>query len=114
MPPSQRKQAGDFTGRTAEKLADQKQSELAERAGSISTINPIPEAILNGSDAGASEVDFTGPIKVKSATVRFKVNTDLEDVTIGQGNIFTFKRGVTYTASKHVYDHLEEKGLVYH
>ena len=110
MPPSQRKPAGDFTGRQAEKLAEQKQAELAERAGSISTINPIPEAIVNSQ--GSDEV--AAPVRVKSATVRFKVNTDLEDVTIGQGNIFTFKRGETYTASRHVYDHLEEKGLVWH
>lgn len=110
MPPTQRKPAGDFTGRQAEKLAEQKQAELAERAGSISTINPIPEVISTIQEPERVE----SPVRVKTATVRFKVNTDLDDVTIGQGNIFTFKRGETYTASRHVYDHLEEKGLIYH
>lgn len=110
MPISQRKAAGDLTGRQAEKLADQKAAQLAERAGQISTINPIPEAILTPNEDAVSD----RPIVAKSSNHRIRVNADLDDVTIGQNNIFTFKRDTFYNVSDHVYNHLEEKGLIYH
>jgi hypothetical protein len=47
-------------------------------------------------------------------TVVLRVNTDLEDVTIGAGNNYTFMEGQAYRVPRHVYDHLEEKGYVWH
>lgn len=110
MPTTQRKAAGDLTGRQAEKLASEQAALLAERAGQLSTINPIPEAILT---ATRDEGDRR-PVTARASTHRIRVNTDLDDITIGQGNILTFKRDTFYTVSDHVYNHLEEKGLVYH
>ena len=51
---------------------------------------------------------------VEQAFRVMRVNTDLEDVTIGQGNHFTFREGVRYKVPAMVYDHLEEKGYVWH
>lgn len=43
-----------------------------------------------------------------------RVNSDLEQVTIGAGNHYTFKEGEKYRVPAAVADHLEEKGLVWH
>ena len=46
--------------------------------------------------------------------VVFRVNETLEDVTIGQGNTFTFEEGRQYRVPRYVRDHLEEKGYIWH
>jgi hypothetical protein len=113
MPINPRKAAGDLTGRPAEKLAEQQAAALADRAGHITTINPLPEVIPDELPE-ATMTSGRQQAVAKSATRRLRVNTDLDDVTIGQGKNFTFKRDQFYTVSEHVYNHLEEKGLVYH
>lgn len=55
-----------------------------------------------------------GSTKVRPATMKFRVNTDLENVTIGTGTNFDFAEGRRYEAPTWVYDHLEEKGYIYH
>jgi hypothetical protein len=51
---------------------------------------------------------------------RMRVNTTLEDVTVGkdpitqQLNNYTFEEGVTYKVPQHVYNHLDRLGYVYH
>lgn len=42
-----------------------------------------------------------------------RVVEDLEDVTIGYGNTFTFEAGRTYKVPAFVYNHLAEKGYVW-
>lgn len=53
-------------------------------------------------------------VDVAEKIVQFRVNEDLEQVTIGQGNNYDFIEGKTYRAPQFVYDHLEEKGYVWH
>lgn len=49
---------------------------------------------------------------VEEAFRVLRVNTDLEDITIGKDNHYTFRVGVPYKVKAHVYDHLAEKGYV--
>jgi hypothetical protein len=49
---------------------------------------------------------------VEQAHRVLRVNTDLEDITIGKDNHFTFRVGQAYKVPAHVYDHLLEKGYV--
>lgn len=51
---------------------------------------------------------------VEAAFKVMRVNTDLEDITIGKDNHYTFREGVRYKVPAMVYSHLEEKGYVYH
>lgn len=51
---------------------------------------------------------------VEQAFRLMRVNTDLPDVTIGKDNHFTFRENQRYKVPQYVYDHLEEKGYVYH
>lgn len=108
---SSRKSPRDATGRKAVELAEKNAEALAERAGEISTINPLPEVIV---EADVDDVEVSDTVEVKEAFRMLRVNTDLEEITIGRGNIYTFKRGHKYKVPAHVYDHLEEKGYVYH
>jgi len=147
--PRQTKRAGDVTGRNADKLAEQKQAELAARQGEISMINaqaavrdeetvdltsgPVAQPpVVEQADqdkvaARASQPAETGGVEVveePEVEVRdvevapqvreFRVNEDLENVTIGQGTNFNFYEGKKYRAASHIYDHLEEKGFIWH
>jgi len=52
--------------------------------------------------------------KVEQSFRIMRVNTDLPDVTIGKDNHFTFRENQRYKVPAYVYDHLDEKGYVYH
>jgi len=47
-------------------------------------------------------------------TVVIRVNTDLDDVTIGVGNNYSFKEGQACRVPLNVARHLEEKGYIWH
>jgi hypothetical protein len=53
-------------------------------------------------------------VDVKEKLVKFKVREDLEAVTIGAGTFYNFEAGKTYNYPKYIYDHLEEKGMIWH
>jgi len=77
-----------------------------------------PEAEKVRRKVGA-EPTVAGPIDygvqvVESPTTTIRVNADLEQVTIGLGNTFTFEEGKQYRVPQFVADHLEERGYVWH
>lgn len=114
--------AADVTGRQREKLQKEHAEELARRADEIST------AAAAQAEADANSVtDLTqgsAPVVVDSVeeveaslteeSVIIRVNEDIEEMTLGVGNHYTFKMGQKYKVAKSVADHLEEKGLVWH
>ncbi len=119
-----RKNPQDVTGRIAEELAEKHAEELAARAGQLSTITgTVP---LNADEE--TEVDYTKPaepvaadageIQIGSATGeasrKIRVNSDIEQMTVGPGTSYDFKRGVVYRVPSHVALILEQKGLVWH
>jgi hypothetical protein len=131
------KRAGDITGRETQRLQAEHIVELQARADEISLINAAAlevdetPVVLIPVDPNAEPVPpvhnyFDGPdnmtddelqqvnVEVEQPMVKFRVNEDLEKVTIGQGNIWDFTEGRTYIAPRHVYDHLEEKGYIWH
>lgn len=63
--------------------------------------------------AEADVVD-AGVIIADEATAIIRVNEDLDNVTIGAGNHYSFEMGVRYRVPLHVALHLEEKGYVWH
>lgn len=129
----------DLTGATKEKLEAEKAAEreaaaehLATLAASKSENDGVVEwdAEKNGpkvesSDSADAEGKQDAPksdspvavsrqVQVKDEIVSFKVRETLEMVTIGAGNHYTFEEGKTYKYPKHIYDHLEEKGMIWH
>ena len=111
----------DVTGRQREEQIKAHAEEIAERAGQMSM------ATANAAERLATEtVDLTVPNKATvideietvgvsladDATV-IRVAEDLENVTIGAGNNFSFKAGQKYKVPKYVATHLQEKGYLY-
>lgn len=122
--PRSTKNPRDLTGRQAELLAAKHAQELKARNEELSTITPVdlggewsdtpveyrpvPQEVLNEEGDG---YDF---IEVEDPLVTIRVNSDLEDVTIGQGNTVSFYVGTPYKVPQAWRDHLEEKGYIYH
>lgn len=122
--PAPRKNSRDFTGRQTEVLTAENVEELQRRATEISTLNAVAAReqagvvdYTNGPDQATvievEEVDDE-PIVVDEPFRTIRVNTNLEDVTIGAGNTYSFEEGRKYRVPAHIADHLEEKGIVWH
>ena len=48
----------------------------------------------------------------KEDTVVIRVVEDIDSMTLGAGNLYSFRAGVKYEVTKHVADHLREKGYL--
>ena len=117
--------AGDLTGKKKAELAAQHADEIAAKAQSTAMATaaaaaeakepvdlaprqePVEEKVVD-------DVVVAQDVDVKEEIVKFRVNETLEQVTIGHGNHYDFEEGREYRAPKHIYDHLEEKGLIWH
>ncbi len=80
----------------------------SEAANSITDLTGRPDAPVIVDSVEEVEIN------VSEAVVVIRVNEDIEDMTLGVGNNYTFKAGQKYKVPKHVADHLEEKGYVWH
>lgn len=117
--------AGDFTGKQKAALSEKHAAEQEARSNQIAlataeaaaaqdteTVDLVPrkEEVKQEKvgEVAVQDVDVEEPI------VEFRVTENLEMVTIGQGNHYDFAQGQKYKAPKHIYDHLEEKGLIWH
>lgn len=112
MAATARRNPRDVTGRKAEAMAETYAEELKARAGQISTVSVAPDIDPEPYD-DAPEITV-GSFTVDAPMRKLRVNVDLTEVTIGQGNTYDFFRGQTYTVPTSVYNHLEEKGCVWH
>ena len=115
--------ATDFTGREREKLQKQHAEELALRASEMSMANAAAIAEAENSITDLTKnpevptvIDSVEEVELNlsEAVVVIRVNEDIEDMTLGVGNNYTFKAGQKYKVAKHVADHLEEKGYIWH
>ncbi|MEU4534277.1 hypothetical protein AB0G15_05335 [Streptosporangium sp. NPDC023825] len=113
MATANRKNPRDVTGRKAAELAEARAEEIKARQSEISTVTVAPDIDPDPYD-DTPEATVNNEVSVDSPTKKLRVNVDLEDVTIGQGTNYNFYRGQTYTVPTHVYQHLEEKGCVWH
>ena len=113
--------ASDYTGRQREKLQKDNAEEIARRAEEISTATAVQAEkdansvtdLTQGAPVVIDSVEEVLPTLTEN-TVVIRVNEDVEDMTIGVGNHYSFKMGQKYKVSKQIADHLEEKGLVWH
>lgn len=116
MPP--RKRAGDLTGLETQRLQAEHADELKAKANELTMFNAALE------EEKASPVDYTKSptplpeidtteVVLENPTRTIMVNTDLESVTFGAGNHYTFEVGRKYTVSRDLADHLATKGLIH-
>jgi hypothetical protein len=113
--------ATDFTGREREKLQKEHAEELALRAqemsmASVAAAEAAANTVTDLTQSAPVVIDSVEEVEINlsSATVVIRVNEDIEDMTFGVGNNYSFKAGQKYKVPKNVADHLEEKGYVWH
>ena len=114
--------AGDVTGRQREKLIKENAEELAKRANEMSIATQVEAARLE-----TEVVDMTEParpttiidevesvgVDLADDTEVIRVAEDIEHMTLGAGNHYSFKAGQKYKVAKKVARHLREKGYLY-
>jgi hypothetical protein len=114
------KKATDFTGRQREKLAQENIEALQERANEISLANAeaaykVENEVLDATRPNVVEtvvVDDVKPTGASGKTVVIRVAEDIESMTLGAGNYYTFKAGQKYEVTPEVAAHLEQKGYL--
>ena len=108
----------DVTGRKREQLVAASLEEMQERANSMSMATAEAQIKLE-----TEVIDATVPerqtvivdeptITSSDAEVVIRVVEDIENMTLGSGNNYNFKAGQKYKVTKHVAQHLQEKGYL--
>lgn len=80
----------------------------------LSSPQPLGQTPAAAPEPEIEQSDSVEVADVAERLVTFRVNESIPQVTIGVGNTFDLVEGQKYKAPKSVYDHLEEKGLIYH
>lgn len=111
----------DATGAAAEKAAKENAKVLRERADEISLMRSVEEESIRNDVFDPKqpdvpllidEVEELG-VKTLDESVIIRTIVDIEDMTYGVGNTYTFKAGQKYKVSKELADYLEMLGYVW-
>ena len=113
------KKASDFTGRQREQLqaeALEKQQEAANNmamATAEAAIKLETEVIDATKPNRIETVVVDDVVKTReNATVTIRVSENIESMTLGAGNYYTFQVGQKYEVTPEVAAHLESKGYL--
>jgi hypothetical protein len=108
----------DVTGRSREAQIADNMDAINERAGQMSMATATSQAKLDEPiDATVPDrqtiiVDEAITVGSTNETSEIRVIEDVENMTLGAGNNYTFKAGQKYIVSKAVAQHLREKGYL--
>lgn len=113
----------DVTGRAAERAAKENAKALADRKDEIAISRQIEaESLANDIFDPAKpeapllldEIEEVGvQLRNEDETVVIRTIADIEDMTFGVGNNYTFKAGVKYKVHKDLAAHLVRLGYVW-
>jgi len=110
----------DVTGRVREQLAEQALAEQQDRAAEMSMATAqaqvkLETEVIDATKPSRQTVIVDDPVTVGSpddSSVEIRVVQDLDNMTLGKGNNYSFKAGVKYKVTKAVAEHLKEKGYL--
>ena len=111
----------DVTGRQREEQLKTVAEQQAARAGEMSMATAIQEVkdateIVDMTTPSAptviDEVESVG-VSLANDTVVVRVAENIDQMTLGAGNVYSFQAGKKYKVAKHVAAHLQEKGYLY-
>jgi len=112
----------DVTGKAAENAAKARAKELAERQDEISLIRQA-EAVSLENDVFdpqhpsapllIDEVEEVGVALKDDGMVIIRTTHDIEEMTFGVGNHYTFKQGVKYRVPRALAAHLAQLGYTW-
>lgn len=121
-PRSQKKQS-DFTGRQAQaeaaKAAAKKAEQEAQTAAAVQAEkeefdNSVFDATTNPSEPTVIDDVVEVGVEMADDSVVVRVAEDIDNMTYGHRNNYTFKAGGKYKVPKAVAERLESLGLVWH
>lgn len=111
----------DATGRAAETATKKNAAELKKRKDEISIAAQVEAESLENNvfdpkqpDAPLvlDEIENLG-VSTEGDMVVIRTITDIEDMTYGVGNNYTFKAGVKYRVPSHLATYLEQLGYIW-
>lgn len=111
----------DATGRAAEEAAKRNAKALQDRADEISISRQVEAASLENDvfdpkkpDAPLliDEIEEVG-VSVNNDKVVIRTISDIEDMTYGVGNNYTFKAGVKYSVPRDLANYLQSLGYIW-
>ena len=111
----------DATGRAKEAAQKKNAEELKRRKDEIALATAAEEELIENSvfdpkkpDAPIvlDEIETVG-VSVANDMVVIRTITDIEDMTYGVGNTYTFKAGVKYRVPAHLAGYLEDLGYIW-
>ena len=111
----------DATGAAAEKAAKANAKALRERADEISTVRAQEAVELEtqvfdpkkpDQPILIDEIEEVG-VSVNNDKVVIRTIADIEDMTYGIGNSYTFKQGVKYSVPRDLAQYLESLGYIW-
>jgi hypothetical protein len=117
------KKQGDFTGRQAQEQAAKAAQDKKTRDAEIAMINAQEKAEfeqavfdVTGDPSHPIVIDEVVEVGVEMAndTVVVRVAEDIDNMTVGYKNTYTFKAGGKYQVPRIVADRLEKLGLLWH
>jgi hypothetical protein len=111
----------DVTGRAVEEAARRNSEELQKRKDEISISRQAEQELLETAvfdpkkpDAPIliDEIEEVG-VSVNNDKVIIRTISDIEDMTYGVGNQYTFKQGVKYSVPRDLAEYLERLGYIW-
>lgn len=110
---------GDVTGKMREQLANEHAEDLQARAAEMSLATAQAAEKLENEVIDATKphpvtviVDEAKPVGKQEDTVEIRVVENIESMTFGAGNHYSFKAGQKYRVTRAVAKHLEAKGYL--
>ena len=111
----------DATGKAAEDAAKRNAEELKKRQDEISISRQVEAEELENNVFDPKrpdqpllidEIEEVG-VGINNDKVVIRTITDIEDMTYGVGNIYTFKAGVKYSVPRGLANYLESLGYIW-
>lgn len=111
----------DATGRAAEQAAKKNAAELQKRKDEISIAAQIEAEQLETQVFDPKKPDaplvldeiVNVGVTTANDTVIIRTITDIDEMTYGVGNTYSFKAGVKYRVSPHLANYLEQLGYIW-
>lgn len=105
----------DLTGRQKAELEAKAAAERKDTAQRLSMVTAQAQAEKAGTiDLTTKESSDDEAISVAKPKKTLRVNTKLEQVTVGHGTSYDFEVGQKYKVDADLYDYLDERGFVWH
>lgn len=110
---------GDVTGKMREQLAEEHSEELQARAEEMSLATAQASQKLDTEVIDATTphqtvviVDDAKPVGKQEDTVEIRVVENIDSMTFGAGNHYSFRAGQKYKVTRAVASHLAAKGYL--